>query len=269
MKTVKLIFALALGASIAACTPKPAEPAVDGEQAKENVAEAAKTLKDFTPSKAEIDTVSYLLGVNFGSFLKGYNFGDVNFAKVVAGMKDYVNAKGDYRDPDFNSQFKISPELINDSFNAYLEKRHNYTLLANKEKGEKFLAANLKKEGVQETESGLQYKIIEAGNDVKPAATDTVWVKYKGTHIDGTVFDQTPEDGDAVRFPLNSVVAGWTEGLQLIGEGGHIELYVPANLAYGEQGRPGIDPNSTLIFDVTLEKVGKFVPAPVVEEKKK
>lgn len=268
MKTVKFFFALALSASIVACTPKPAEPAIDGEEAKADVEQTAKTLKDYTASKAEIDSVSYLLGVNFGSFLKGYNFGDVNYAKVVAGMKDYVKAKGNFRDPDFNSQFKISPELINDVFNAYLEKRHNYILLDNKEKGEKFLAANLKKEGVQETESGLQYKIIEAGNDVKPAPTDTVWVKYKGTHIDGTVFDETAEDADAVRFTLNSVVAGWTEGLQLIGEGGEIELYVPANLAYGEQGRPGIDPNSTLIFDVKLEKVGKFVPAPVEEEKK-
>ena len=266
MKTYKVLFALAVSAAIVACTPKPVEPAVEGEDAPEAV-EGVKTLKDFTPSKAEIDSVSYLLGVNFGSFLKGYNFGDVNFSKMVTGMKDYIKAKGDYRDPDFNSQFKISPELINDVFNAYLEKRHNYTLLANKEKGEKFLAANLKKDGVQETESGLQYKIIEAGNEVKPEPADTVWVKYKGTLIDGKVFDETHEDGDAVRFPLNGVVAGWTEGLQLIGEGGEIELYVPADLAYGEQGRPGIDPNSTLIFDVKLEKVGKFVPAPVEEKK--
>ncbi|MBR5043136.1 MAG: FKBP-type peptidyl-prolyl cis-trans isomerase [Bacteroidales bacterium] len=266
MKTNKLFFALAMGAMIAACTPKPVEPAVDGDDAKAGV-EAVKTLKDFTPSKAEIDSVSYLLGVNFGSFLKGYNFGDVNYSQMMAGMKDYVKAKGDYRDPDFNSQFKISPELINDVFNAYLEKRHNYTLLANKEKGEKFLAANLKKEGVVETESGLQYKIIEPGNDVKPGPQDTVWVRYKGTHIDGTVFDETAEGAEAVHFPLNGVVAGWTEGLQLIGEGGEIDLFVPAKLGYGESGRPGIDPNSTLLFNVKLEKVGKYVPAPEPEKK--
>ena len=266
MKTTKIFFALAMSATIVACTPKPVAPEVGDDGSSEPV-EAVKTLKDYTPSQAEIDSVSYLLGVNFGSFLKGYNFGDVNYSKMMAGMKDYVKAKGDYRDPDFNSQFKISPELINDVFNSYLEKRHNYTLLANKEKGEKFLAANLKKEGVQKTDSGLQYKIVEPGNDVKPTAQDTVWVKYKGTLIDGKVFDETPEDGDAVHFPLNGVVAGWTEGLQLIGEGGEIELYVPADLAYGEQGRPGIDPNSTLIFDVKLEKVGKFVAAPESEKK--
>ncbi|MBQ6557289.1 MAG: FKBP-type peptidyl-prolyl cis-trans isomerase [Bacteroidales bacterium] len=268
MKTSKFLFALALGATIVACTPGEVEPAVDGQAVKEGVDEAVKTLKDYSPSKAEIDTVSYLLGVNFGSFLKGYNFGDVNYSKIIAGMKDFVAAKGDFRDPDFNKQFKISPDRINDAFNAYLEKRHNYILLENKDKGDKFLAANRKKAGVQETESGLQYKIIEPGNDNKPADVDTVWVKYKGTLIDGTVFDETAEDAEPISFPLKSVVAGWTEGMQLIGEGGHVELYVPANLAYGEQGRPGIDPNSTLIFDVQLVKVGKFVPKPEEEKKK-
>ena len=248
-----------MGAMMFACTTAPVEPAVDGEEAK--VDEAVKTLKDYAPTKSEIDTVSYLLGVNFGSFMKNFNFGDVNYSKMVAGMKDFMKAKGDFRDPEFNEQFKVSPELINDVFNAYLEKRHNYILLENKEKGEKFLAANRKKDGVQETESGLQYKIIEAGSDVKPEPQDTVWVKYKGTLIDGNVFDETPEDADPVRFTLNSVVAGWTEGLQLVGEGGSIELFVPAPLAYGEQGRPGIDPNSTLIFSVDLVKVGKFVPS--------
>ena len=264
MKTYKFFFMLALGAAIVACTPKPAEPAVDGEEA----AQAVKTLKDYTPSKAEIDTVSYLIGVNFGSFIKGYDFGDVNYSKIIAGIKDYVKAKGDMRDPDFASQFKISPELINSVFNGYLEKRHNYKLLANKEAGEKFLAANAKKPGVETTESGLQYKIIEAGDpDKMPAATDTVEVRYKGTLLDGTVFDQTAEGADPARFTLNSVVKGWTEGLQLIGEGGKIQLFIPANLAYGESGRPGIEPNSTLLFDIDLVHVGKPAPQPeAVEE---
>lgn len=263
MKTYKFFFALALGAAVVACTPKPAEPAVDGEDA---ATEAIKTLKDFTPSKAEIDTVSYLIGVNFGSFLKGYDFGDVNYSKVIAGMKDFVASKGDFRDPDFDKQFKISPNRINDVFNSYLEKRHNYKLLANKEKGDKWLAANLKKDGVQVTDSGLQYKIIEAGNEeLKPTAADTVVVRYKGTHLDGTVFDETAEGADPASFTLGSVIPGWTEGMQLIGEGGHIELYVPADLAYGENGRPGIEPNSTLIFDIILERVGKTIAAP--EEK--
>ncbi|MBR3075776.1 MAG: FKBP-type peptidyl-prolyl cis-trans isomerase [Bacteroidales bacterium] len=266
MKTYKFFFALAVGAMMFACSPKPVEPAVD--EADDAAKEVQKTAKDFVPSKAEIDTLSYLLGVNFGSFLKGYNFEDVNYSKMITGIKDFVKAEGDFRDPGFNEQFKVSPERINDVFNAYLEKKHNYTLLKNKEAGDKFLNANKQKAGVQVTESGLQYKIIEAGNDVKPAAEDTVWVKYKGTLIDGKVFDETAEDAEAVRFPLSSVVRGWTEGMQLIGEGGRIELYVPAELAYGEQGRPGIEPNSVLVFDVTLEKVAKFVPAPEEPAKK-
>ena len=113
MKTTKIFFALAMSATIVACTPKQVAPET-GEDGSAEPVEAVKTLKDYTPSAAEVDSVSYLLGVNFGSFLKGYNFGDVNYSKVIAGMKDYVKAKGDYRDPDFNSQFKISPELIND-----------------------------------------------------------------------------------------------------------------------------------------------------------
>ena len=263
MKTYKFFFALALGAAMVACTPKDAAPAVDGADETSAVDVKAKTLKDFTPTKAEIDSVSYLIGVNFGSFIKGYDFGDVNYNKIVDGMKDFVNAKGDFRDPDFGKQFKINPDRINDMFNAYLEKRHNYKLLANKEAGEKWLAANLKKAGVQVTESGLQYKIIDAGNpDLVPSPIDTVEVRYKGTLIDGTVFDETAEGADPARFTLNSVIPGWTEGMQLIGEGGHVELYVPANLAYGESGRPSIEPNSTLIFDVELVHVGKTVASP-------
>ena len=90
-----------------------------------------------------------------------------------------------------------------------------------------------------------------------PAATDTVEVRYKGTLIDGTVFDETAEGADPARFTLNAVVKGWTEGLQLIGEGGKIELYVPSELAYGENGRPGIEPNSVLVFDIDLLHLGK------------
>ena len=264
MKTNKLFMSLFMGLAVVACTPKTAEPA-DAEGAEEGAVKEM-TAKDYTPTKAEIDSVSYLVGVNFGSFIKGYNFGDLNYSEIVKGIKDFVKAKGNPQSEDFEKQFKIAPSKINDLFNGFLEKRRNLTMLQNKEKEDKYLAANAAKEGVTQTESGLQYKILEPGNDVKPGPKDTVWVKYKGTLIDGTVFDETPEDADPVRFPLSGVVAGWSEGLQLIGEGGHIELYVPADLAYGESGRPGIDPNSVLIFDVVLDKVGKFVPAP--EEKK-
>ena len=260
--TNKWIMALMMGLTVVACTPKETEATTEEGAAPEEIAPKELTAKDYTPSKAQIDSVSYLVGINFGSFIKGYNFGDnLNYSQIVKGIKDFVAAKGSFRDPDFNEQFKINPELMNDMFNEYLENRHNYTLCVNKEAEAKFLAANIKKEGVEETESGLQYKIINAGNENKPAEVDTVWVNYKGTLINGDVFDETPADAEPVRMVLNRVVKGWQEGLQLIGEGGEIELYVPAALGYGENGTQGIEPNSTLIFNVKLDKVGKFVPA--------
>lgn len=261
MKTKFILAALMMGATVVACTPK-AEVAAEGEEA----VEAVKTAKDYIPSKAVVDSVSYLIGVNFGSFIKGYDFGDVNYSQIVKGMKDFVNAKGDMRDPGFNEQFKVNPERINDMFNSYLENRHNYKLLVNKEAGEKFLAANKKNDGVVETESGLQYRIMNDGNNVHPAATDTVWVRYQGKTLDGKVFDEVKEDAEPAQLTLNRVIPGWTEGLQLIGEGGEIDLYIPANLAYGERGNQRIEPNSTLVFNIKLTKVGKFVE-PEAEEK--
>ncbi|MGP9556916.1 FKBP-type peptidyl-prolyl cis-trans isomerase [Psychrobacter sp. AOP7-A1-24] len=122
----------------------------------------------------------------------------------------------------------------------------------NKAAGTKFLAENAKKEGVKQTESGLQYKVIEAGTGQSPEATDVVEVNYEGKLIDGTVFDSSYERGEPIEFPLNQVIAGWTEGLQLMKEGGKYEFYIPSDIAYGEAGNAGIEPNSTLIFTVEL-----------------
>lgn len=247
MKVNKFFVVLLMGLAVAACSGQPSGDTLP---------------KEFQSSKAQVDSVSYLLGINFGSFLKGYEFGsDLNYGEIVKGMKDFVNAKGDTRDEDFVKQFKIDPNTMNDLFNNYLEKRRSGVAMMNLQKGEKFLEANGKKDGVVTTESGLQYKIIEPGNDVKPGPKDTVWVRYKGSLLDGTVFDEVAEDAEPVRLTLNRVVSGWTEGLQLIGEGGKIDLYLPANLGYGEQGNQGIAPNSTLIFNVELTKVGKVVEA--------
>ena len=251
MKT-KFLFAALMGFAVVACAPK-AEEVAEGEEG----AVVEKTAADYVASKAQIDSVSYLVGINFGSFIKGYDFGELNYAQIKKGMLDFIKAKGNMRDEDFAKQFKIDPEAMNDLFNTYLENRHNYKLLVNKEKEAEFLAQNKKKEGMIETASGLQYRIVEEGNSVKAAAEDTVWVRYKGTLLDGTVFDETKEDAEPVQMMLNRVIAGWTEGLQLIGEGGKIELYIPAALGYGERGTQGIEPNSTLTFTVEVTKVGK------------
>lgn len=250
-------MALAMGLAVVACQPK-AEQAAEGEnEAAAEVAPKEQTAKDFLPSRSELNDVSYLVGVNFGSFIKNYNFGDLNYAQIRKGMEDFLNAKGNPGQPGFEEQFRVDPNRMNELFNGFLENRRNYTLYTNRDKEEKFLAANAKKEGVKVSASGLQYRIINEGNDVKPAGADTIWVRYKGQLLDGTVFDQTPEEGEAARLYLNRVVRGWTEGLQLIGEGGEIELFIPAKLGYGDNGNRGIEPGATLIFNVSLEKVGK------------
>ena len=262
-----LFAVLAAGLAVAACSPKAEKAGVeDGEEAVETVKEVVKTAKDFKPSKAQLDSVSYLVGINFGSFIKNYDFGDLNYSQIKKGMNDFINAKGNMRDPDFGEQFKINPEEMNRLFGEFLENRRSLKLLTNKEAEEKFLAKNKTKEGVVELPSGLQYKVIKEGG-VKPASPkDTVWVRYQGKTLDGNVFDEVTPDRDSIRFTLDRVIAGWTEGIQQVGEGGQIELYVPAKLGYGERGNQGIEPNATLIFTVDLCKVAPFVEK--VEETK-
>lgn len=122
-----------------------------------------------------------------------------------------------------------------------------------KEAGEQFLAENAKKPGVKSTASGLQYKVLTEGQGQKPTATDTVEVHYRGTLIDGQEFDSSYKRGESISFPLNRVIRGWTEGLQLMPVGAKYELYIPYELAYGEQGAGGvIPPYATLIFQVEL-----------------
>lgn len=127
-----------------------------------------------------------------------------------------------------------------------------------KEKGEAFLKENAKKEGVKQLPSGLQVKIIAPGNETKPKSSDQVEVHYRGTTIDGKEFDSSYKRKETITFGLNQVIRGWTEGMQLIGEGGKAELYIPSNLAYGTRGAPPvIGPDETLIFEVELIKVKK------------
>jgi len=126
------------------------------------------------------------------------------------------------------------------------------------EAGTKWLAENGKKEGVKTTESGLQYQVLKEGDGgAKPNATDTVNVHYHGTFTDGKVFDSTVERGQPISFPLNGVIAGWTEGLQLMSVGAKYRFFIPYNLAYGPEGRDGIPPYSALVFEVELLKIGE------------
>ena len=122
-----------------------------------------------------------------------------------------------------------------------------------KEEGEKFLAENAKREGVKTTASGLQYEVLEATLGQKPKATDTVKVHYEGTLIDGTIFDSSYKRGESISFPLNGVIKGWTEGLQLMSVGSKYKFFIPYQLAYGERGAgASIPPYAALIFTVEL-----------------
>lgn len=214
------------------------------------------------PSSTQIDSVSYLIGVNFGYFIKANNFADklsdLDMAMIKKGMNDFINAQGQQGSDEFNACFKINPDMMNELFNSYITTRNNYVAAVNLAEGKAFLENLYGKDGVEKTESGLMYKILEAGNDVKAGPKDTVWVHYTGTLIDGTKFDGTNPESAPIRFTLDRVIKGWTEGMQLVGEGGKITLYVPSDLAYGERPMGGmIKPNSTLIFDVEVTKVGK------------
>ena len=213
------------------------------------------------PSQAEIDSVSYLIGINFGSFIKGNNFAedlkDLNMAELKKGMADFLAAEGNPYEVEFGKQFKIDLEKMGEILNNYLSKKQAYKAAYNLAKEREFLAANAKKANVDTTASGLQYTIIASGAEEKIAPEDTVWVNYKGTLLDGTVFDEN----DSTKFIANRVIRGWTEGLGLLGEGGKATLYIPAELAYGERGNRNIEPNSTLIFEVEVLKVGKYTPA--------
>jgi FKBP-type peptidyl-prolyl cis-trans isomerase len=123
-------------------------------------------------------------------------------------------------------------------------------------KGQAFLKENATKPGVHTTPSGLQYKVITEGHGKSPKATDTVLVHYRGTTIDGTEFDSSYKRNEPISFPLNGVIPGWTEGVQLMKEGGKMQLFIPSNLAYGSRGAGGvIAPDSTLVFDIELLKV--------------
>jgi FKBP-type peptidyl-prolyl cis-trans isomerase len=134
-----------------------------------------------------------------------------------------------------------------------MQAKHKAAGDKNLKEGDDFLTANGKKEGVKTLPSGLQYKVIKSGTGRSPKATDTVKVHYNGTLTDGTVFDSSVQRGEPATFPVNQVIPGWTEALQLMKEGDKWQLYIPSKLAYGEQGAGGkIGPNSALIFDVEL-----------------
>ena len=196
------------------------------------------------PLKDQKDKSSYAIGLNIGMNFSKQKIA-INPDVFVAGVKDGLAGK-----PQM-TETEVRETMTN--LEKDMESKQKEAAGKNAQDGEKFLAENKKKEGVKTTASGLQYKVIKEGTGTQPKATDTVTVNYRGTLIDGTEFDSSYKRGQPATFPLNAVIKGWTEGLQLMKVGSKYQIFVPASLGYGERGAGGdIGPNSTLIFEVEL-----------------
>ncbi|MBL4623307.1 MAG: FKBP-type peptidyl-prolyl cis-trans isomerase [Immundisolibacteraceae bacterium] len=185
---------------------------------------------------------SYGVGRQMGEQLHSNPFDGLDKEAVIAGVTDALDGKPP----------EVNPDLINAAFKVMQGKMKDGESEKATE-GEAFLAENAKKDGITITESGMQYEIITAGSGDKPTATSTVRTHYHGTLIDGTVFDSSYDRGEPAEFPVNGVIAGWTEALQMMEVGSKWRLYLPHGLAYGERGAGGsIKPFAALIFDVEL-----------------
>ena len=191
---------------------------------------------------------SYSFGVDFAKRLEQQGI-DLDIQALNRGIKDQASGnKLAFEEAEMN-QFKAE---YSQQLRAELQKQQAELAAKNLEAGKKFLAENAKKDGVVTTESGLQYKIIKRGEGPSPKADDTVTTHYRGTLIDGREFDSSYSRGQPASFPVNGVIKGWTEALQLMKVGDKWELYIPPELAYGKRGRKPIPPNSALIFEVEL-----------------
>jgi FKBP-type peptidyl-prolyl cis-trans isomerase FklB len=197
--------------------------------------------------KNERDSVSYSIGFIIGTNLKSAGLTDFD-------EKIFLQAIGDVI---ANKEPAITKDQTNAVLQSYMMKLQQKKAKENLSDGQKFLDENKKKEGIVTLPSGLQYKVIKEGQGESPVETDKVTVHYTGTLISGKVFDSSIERGQPAQFQVNAVIAGWTEALKLMKPGSKWMLYIPPQLAYGEQGVQGIEPNSVLIFEVELISVDK------------
>jgi FKBP-type peptidyl-prolyl cis-trans isomerase FklB len=200
-----------------------------------------------------MDQVSYALGLGIGHQLLQMGADDLNIDDFAAAIKDVLAGN------ELKVSNRDAQQIVQNYFakkEESLNKQRAEQGKAHKEAGEKYLAENAKKDGVVTLPSGLQYKVLQEGNGKKPNAKDSVKCHYEGFLIDGTVFDSSVQRGEPAVFGLQQVIAGWTEGLQLMQEGAKYRFFIPYRLAYGEGGAgSSIPPFATLIFDVELIKV--------------
>ena len=260
---MKWFAVLALGLMLGAVSAQAEEPAAKGGKPKPAAKAPAKLIGDDEAAEEEVapaqeegelspdefkaltKKISYLIGMNIGRNMKAQNV-ELSDEDFLRGMKAAMEGKESELSDEEAQQIGAAFER------AMLQKQ----LTAAKEagaKGKEFLAANKKKEGVKTTASGLQYRVLKSGKGKSPKASDTVLANYKGTFIDGKEFDSSAKHGDGpAEFPVNRVIKGWTEALQLMKVGDKWELVIPSDLAYGPKGDRGIPPNSTLVFEIEL-----------------
>ena len=231
------------------------------EGAKEDVQEPQATVVTAAPKaetlKTEVEKVSYIIGTQIARNFKSQDI-EVDLDSLMMGLKDAIDG----------NKLVLSQDEMKTVYTAWQGKmrakqaaKQAKEAAANLASGTAFLEANKAKEGVKVLPSGLQYKVINEGTGNTPTTKDKVKTHYRGTLIDGTEFDSSYKRNQPAEFPVTGVIKGWTEALQLMKVGGKWELYIPANLAYGQRGRPSIPANSTLIFEIELLEIVKADPA--------
>jgi FKBP-type peptidyl-prolyl cis-trans isomerase FkpA len=227
-----------------------------GDAAEKPATEAQQKDPDAIPGLAtEKQRVSYMIGMDLGKSLEPVK-DEIDLETMNRALKATLAG-------DKPLMTEEQAQKVRESFAQKMQAQQIAEMMAeakeNQAKGQAFLAENAKKPGVQATASGLQYQVIEEGKGPKPAPTDTVRAHYKGTLLDGTVFDSSYERGEPATFMLPQMVPGWQEGIPLMSVGSKYRFWIPAELGYGERGTPGgpIPPNATLVFEVELLDIAK------------
>jgi FKBP-type peptidyl-prolyl cis-trans isomerase FkpA len=261
MKSMFKVSLLAASiALMAGCQEEATKPVAETQAP---AVESAKTVE----FKSDDEKVAYAIGVSFANYLstsldKPKELGvDLSKDFVLKGIEHAFAEKSEMNEEEVRLVLEDFDTRVNELVTAQAAEKS----AADKKVGDEFRAEFATQEGVKQTESGLLYQVMTEGTGVSPVATDTVEVHYKGTLTDGTQFDSSYERGESATFPLDRVIPGWTEGVQLMKEGAKFKFVIPPELAYGENDTGTIPPNSTLIFEVELLKVEKPAEAAKAE----
>ncbi|MBC6112257.1 FKBP-type peptidyl-prolyl cis-trans isomerase [Pedobacter fastidiosus] len=254
---MKKVFLTILVSGIAVASFAQTKKTVAKKPVAKKTTVASKTSIASIGLKSSLDSTSYAFGTSIGSGLKSTGLTTLNYDVLLKGLKDA------FQGGKTTLNQEQAQQCINEALSKASAVKNKAENEANKIKfapmikeGQTFLEENKKRAGVHTTASGLQYEVITAGTGVKPTATDSVLVHYKGTLLNGKQFDSSYDRGEPLSFPLNRVITGWTEGVQLMPAGSKYKFFIPYNLAYGERGAgQDIPPYSALIFEIELLKV--------------